>query len=346
VALMARVVEALGNEVQRGGQEVFSLDDRTVRLDRNEFPVVYSSKLRQKVILDLEDGIPASLRAKLADPSIATPVFPVSKEASLQVAVSQLLSGLGYQSLPGDRPVVISDGGVALEVKGNWVVLAPQESNKVQEVFVVTLSEQPGEIPEYLRKALSARGLHLRDIVLPAASRSPVDTINKPADLNATVKRWPHDKRELIDAMLSAFGIPFAVSQTLTVELRQGLRMELKGDRIFEANGKRSALLFQRVEPAIKRALQETQGLTVYELDISTLTRREIVSRLLNEIGEQSAYREHRFAAANGANKDRLNITAWGFLLSNRGMFVTDREIPRPLQRFFFEKGLEIVYFQ
>jgi hypothetical protein len=70
---------------------------------------------------------------------------------------------------------------------------------------------------------------------------------------------------------------------------------------------------------------------------------KEIMARLLNELGEQAAYREHRFSAS--ASKDRLNITAWGFLLAKRGMFVTDREIPESLHRFFFEKGLEIVYF-
>jgi hypothetical protein len=63
----------------------------------------------------------------------------------------------------------------------------------------------------------------------------------------------------------------------------------------------------------------------------------------LNELGEQATYREHRFSAS--ASKDRLTIAAWGFLLAKRGMFITDREIPEPLHRFFFEKGLEIVYF-
>ena len=67
------------------------------------------------------------------------------------------------------------------------------------------------------------------------------------------------------------------------------------------------------------------------------------MTRVLSELGEQAAYREHRFPAS--ASKDRLNIAAWGVLLSNRGMFVTDREIPQSLHRFFFEKGLEIVYF-
>jgi hypothetical protein len=67
------------------------------------------------------------------------------------------------------------------------------------------------------------------------------------------------------------------------------------------------------------------------------------MARLLSELGEQAAYGAHRFSAS--ATKDKLTITAWGFLLAKRGMFVTDREIPEPLQRFFFEKGLEIVYF-
>ena len=50
--------------------------------------------------------------------------------------------------------------------------------------------------------------------------------------------------------------------------------------------------------------------------------------------------------ASNGAAKDRLTVTAWGFHLQRRSMFVTDRQIPAGLHRFFFEKGLEIVYFQ
>jgi hypothetical protein len=30
----------------------------------------------------------------------------------------------------------------------------------------------------------------------------------------------------------------------------------------------------------------------------------------------------------------------------NKAMFVTDRQIPPELNRFFFEKGMEIVYFR
>jgi hypothetical protein len=41
-----------------------------------------------------------------------------------------------------------------------------------------------------------------------------------------------------------------------------------------------------------------------------------------------------------------LIVAAWGFLLPKKSVFVTDREIPQPVHRFFFEKGLQIVYFQ
>jgi hypothetical protein len=315
-------------------------------LDTDSFPVVSNPKLRQKVILDLEESIPGSLRTKLADPNVATPVVPVPKEASLQAAVGQLLSGLGYQPMPGDRPVVISDRGVVLEAKGSWTVLAPEESGKVQEVFVISLSERDDEIPDYLKTALSEKGLHLLDIALPAAAQAARDGHNEFNDARPIVKHWPLDKKEFVDAMLVSLKVPFAAGETLSVELHQGLRMEVKGDRIFDANGKRTALVFQRVEPEIKKALEERQGMSVRELDVAALSRKEIVARLLAEFGEQAAYREHRFAAAAGSDKERLSIAAWGFLLANRGMFVTDREIPLSLHRFFFEKGLEIVYFQ
>jgi hypothetical protein len=143
--------------------------------------------------------------------------------------------------------------------------------------------------------------------------------------------------------MLLDFGVPFGVAETLTVELGQGLRVDLRCDRIFERNGRRTALFFQPVEPEIKKVLQERDKIRVVEFDLTVSAHKEIMTRLLSELGEQAAYREHRFPAS--ASKDRLNIAAWGFLLSKRGMFATDREIPQSLHRFFFEKGLEIVYF-
>ena len=342
LALLGQVIEVLGNEVRSEGQETLTFTDGTVRVDRTAYPVVYNPKLHQRIILDLDEKIPASLKSKLKDPTVYTSVVPLTRAASLQESVSQLLARLGYQSLPAERPVVIQEAGVAIEARGNWMALAPEENNKAQEVFVVTLTDNPRDIPDYLRRELSARGLHLKD-VLVAGSSSQSPSYSESKESIAAVKHWPREKREFVDAMLLAFGVPFGVAETFSVELGQGLRADVHCDRIFERNGKRTGLFFQRLEPEIKRILQERDKIKVVELALPVLQHKEIMARLLTELGEQAAYREHRFSAS--ASKDRLNISAWGFLLANRGLFVTDREIPESLHRFFFEKGLEIVYF-
>jgi hypothetical protein len=342
VALLGQVVESLGNEVRGDGQETLTLRDGTFRIDRTSYPVVYNPKFQQRIILDPDEKIPDSLKSKLTDPSVYTAVFPVTRTASLQESVNQLLSRLGYQSLPTDQPVVIQEAGISIEAKGNWIVLAPIESNKAQDIFVIALTDNPQDIPDYLRKELSTRGLHFKDILLAASSsQSAVAEVSK--ESAPSVKYWPREKREFVDAMLLSFSVPFGVSETLSIELGQGLRVDVRCDRVFERNGKRTGLFFQRLEPEIKKVLQEKEKMKVIELDLPVLEHKEIMVRLLTELGEQAAYREHRFSAS--ASKDRLNITAWGFLLAKRGMFVTDREIPESLHRFFFEKGLEIVYF-
>lgn len=342
VALLGQVVESLGNEVRRDGQETLTLRDGTFRIDRTSYPVVYNPKFQQRIILDPDEKIPDSLKSKLTDPSVYTAVFPVTRTASLQESVNQLLSRLGYQSLPTDRPVVIQEAGISIEAKGNWIVLAPIESNKAQDIFVIALTDNPQDIPDYLRKELSTRGLHFKDILLAASSsQSAAAEVSK--ESAPSVKYWPREKKEFVDAMLLSFSVPFGVSETLAIELGQGLRVDVRCDRIFERNGKRTGLFFRRLEPEIKKVLQEKEKMKVIELDLPVLEHKEIMVRLLTELGEQAAYREHRFSAS--ATKDRLNITAWGFLLDKRGMFVTDREIPESLHRFFFEKGLEIVYF-
>ena len=342
VALLGRVVEILGNEMRREGQESLDLKEGTVRVDRTAYPVVYNPKLHQRVILDPDEKIPPSLKTKLADPGAQTVVLPVSGTASLQESVGELLARLGYQSLPTDQPVIIQEGGVAIEARGNWMALAPEESHKAQEIFVIALTDNPQDIPDYLRKELSARGLLLKDILLPQPSSQSAGGSDA-KELTPGTKQWPRDKREFVDAILFAFGVPFGVAEAVSVELGDGLRVDMRYDRIFERNDKRIAVFFQNVEPETKRLIQDKEKVKVVEFDLSVLEHREIMARLLSELGEQAAYREHRFSAS--ASKDRLNITAWGFLLGKRGMFVTDREIPQSLHRFFFEKGLEIVYF-
>jgi hypothetical protein len=343
LALLGQIVEALGNEIQRAGEETVPIKGGTIRVDRASYPIINNPKLGQRIILDRDDKIPVSLKEKLTDRSAYTPVFTVARAASLQDSVSQLLSQLGYQSLPAERPVVIQEGGIAFEAKGNWIALAPEVSNKPQEVFIVTLTNHPGDIPAYLRQELARKGLHLKDIILPnAPALSPVSAVDS-KEVAPVIKKWPRNKQEFVDAILFAFGVPFGVSQTLSLELQDGLRMDVRSDRVFERAGQRAALFFQRVEPQIKKMLQEQEKTRVIELDLARLEHKEIVTRLSSELGARAAYQEHRFSAS--ASNDRLKIAAWGFLLSKQGMFVTDREIPQSLHRFFFEKGLEIVYF-
>ena len=168
MVLFTSIAEALGGEMQNSGEEVFSIKDGNVRLDKSSYPIVYSPVLRQKVVIDPDGKIPVSLRSKLADPAVGTPIVPMANSVSIREAVGQLLAGLGYQSLPTDRPVTIQEEGVSYEAKGGWMALAPEQSNKTQEVYVISLTEEGGEIPEYLKIQLQKNGLHLKDILLSA----------------------------------------------------------------------------------------------------------------------------------------------------------------------------------
>jgi len=344
--LFAKIAEAIGGEMQNSGEDVIPIKDGKISLDKGRYPVVYNGALKQKVLLDPDGQFPASLRGKLAEPSTATPIVSMANGLSIREAVGQLLAGLGYQSLPTNRPVTIQEEGVSFEAKGAWMALAPEQSNKTQEIYVINLTEAAGEIPDYLKNQLQKNGLYLRDIVLPGSVRqSYPKPKNETKDATPQVKSWPRDKRELVDALLFSYGVPFGVAETIPLQLREGLRIDARTDRIFELAGEKTALFFQRPDPEIVKALQERQGIHAVVLDLPTLSSRDIIGRMLNLLGDQTAYGEHRFAAADGAAKDRLTVTAWGFHLPRRAMFVTDRQIPAGLHRFFFEKGLEIVYF-
>jgi hypothetical protein len=346
-ALVAQVIESLGNEVQRNGEEVLAVREGTVRLERNAFPLLYNRNLNQRIILDIDDKIPPSMRSKLSEPENSTAVFSLSRTLSVHDAVSQLLAQLGYQSLPGDQPIVLQQGGLALEARGEWMVLAPEESNKRQEIFVINIADRSDDLPDYLRSQLASSGVQFKDIswasssaqTTPSAPREPKETL-------AQTKVWPRDKREIVDALLRAYGISFGVSEVLPVEVRPGIKLETSCDRLFEMRGQRTAVFLRRIAPEIRRALEASGPIKVVELDIAALSSRELIEKLLGEMGEPAAYREHRFSAATGAKQDKLTVSAWGFLLSKPPMFVTDRQIPKGYERFFFEKGLDIVYFQ
>jgi len=344
-ALISKVAESLGNEVQRSGEELVTLKDGAIRLDKNQFPVVYNRALDQRVILDGQNNIPESLRANLKQKSVNTPVVSVAKDTTVQEAVGQLLARLGYQPLPDERPVVIQEAGVSFEARGQWSVMAPEQSNKPQEIIVINLADGSGEIPEDLRTHLAAKGLHLKNIALgePAAHAEESEKLAPPA---VQIRVLPADKYELVDALLNAYQVTFGVKDSLAAELHSGLKAEISADRTFELRGRKTALFFRTIDPAIKAALESKQGIKAIELDFAALGSRDIIAKMLVELGDKSTYGEHRFAAAKGSLKDRLVMTTAGFLLSDRSLFVTDREIPARYRPIFFEKGLDIVYFQ
>lgn len=348
MALFANVIEAMGNEIQQTGEEIVALSEENIRFERSVYPVVSNPTLRQKLVIDPEGKIPASLKSKLNDPRIGAQVLPMANGLSLQDAVGQLLAGLGYQSLPTDRPIMIQEEGVSFEAKGNWMALAPTVSNKPQEVLVINLTERPNEIPEYLKAELAKKGLQLREVVLPTAAKAaPAPVANEqPKTSPSQVKNWPRDKQEIIDALLLSYGVTFGVAESLSVELNDGLRVDTRTDRVFETAGQRTALFFRAMNPDIRKSLQEQQGIKTIELDLRSLSSRELIARVLTLLGDQAAYLEHRFPVAPGSARDRVTVKAWGFQLTKKPIFLTDRQIPPPLHRFFFEKGLEIVYFQ
>jgi hypothetical protein len=274
------------------------------------------------------------------------PVVPITATSSVQDSVGQILSRLGYQPLAADRPVVIQQDGVTYEAKGHWIALGPEQNNKTQEIFVINIIDTDGEVPDYLKTELARKGLHLKDILLPPAPGATANAASRAGnEIIPPIKYWPRDKREFVDAVLLALQVPFGVAETVKTQLRDGLSVEVRCDRIFEKNGKRTALFFNRIDPAFKTALQEREKIRVMEIDVLTLDHKDITARLLAEMGQPSKYQEHRFPLGANGNHDQLQVKAWGFWLANRNLFITDRDIPPALYRFFFEKGLEIVYF-
>ena len=226
MTLLAKVAEAMGSQLQQSGEEAIAINDGAVRFDKKNYPVVYNPTLGQRVVLDPEGNIPAALRSKLGDPSIGTPILPMANGVSIQDAVSQLLSGLGYQVLPTDRPVVIQEDGVAYEARGNWMALAPEESNKPQQVFIINVTDDVSEIPDYLKAQLLKHGLHLKDILFPSSAIPQRSEAQGAAgEKNLPAKVWPRDKKEIVDALLLSVGVPRWKSTRLNSSHIQKSRM-------------------------------------------------------------------------------------------------------------------------
>jgi hypothetical protein len=346
--LFSRVAAAIGIEMRQSGEEVVNLADGTVRFARSSYPVAYDSAFNQRVVIDPSSKISASLTAKLSEPTVATPVLSFGNGATIRDAVGQLFAGLGYQALPADQSIVIQEDGVSFEAKGDWIVLAPEINNKTQQMYVINLTEKANPTPTYVKSELAKRGLHLREVALkPDELTDPRNAeSNQSVMAGGQTKRWPRDKQELVDALLLLYGVTFGVAEKLPVELGNGLKMDVDVDRFFELGGQRTALFFGAGSPEVRKLLQEKQGIMPVVLDLASMSTRDIITRILNLLGDPTVYREHRFSAVGDALPDRITIRAWGFQPAKKTIFITDRQIPPTLQRFFFEKGLDIVYFR
>jgi hypothetical protein len=273
-------------------------------------------------------------------------VFSIPPAMTVKQAVGELLARLGFQLLGAEQPVVVQEAGLAFEARGDWTALAPEESNKRQAIFVVSLSDKSASIPDYFRMRLAALGLHLKEVAVSSSAEPVFVPTARPNAVVATPRQWPRDAEALTDEVLSAYGIRFSASEMLPVPVREGLKVEIVCDRIFTLNGRRIGIFFRRLEPEIRAALQQRQLITPVELEVGVLSAREVIARLVNELGDEASYREHRFSVAGGANPGKLTVAARGFVLANPALFVTDTEVPTDYHRFFFERGLDIVYFR
>jgi LysM repeat protein len=346
--LLASVMKVLGQETSRDGEEVVPLREGTVHIDRGSYPIVQDLKKGRRVVLDMQSKITASLQSKLAAAGPGLPVVSMKKGASLHDAVTGLLSKLGFQSLPSNQPVVIQDGGVALQVKGEWMVMPPDESGAMPQVLVVSLTDAQGQTPDYLRDYLSLKGMNLKEILLPSPSSMtpPAASAGGAKPSQARIETWPTDKTALVDAFLKDYGIAFSSGGQFPVVLRDGIRLDAKVDRLFEHGGKKVALSFKPFGDELMTALQQSEALRVVELDLAGTSSRDLIARLLAAVGESATYREQRFQANDRAAKDKLTLGVAGYYLPQRSLLLTDRQIPKELERFFGEKGLRVVRFQ
>jgi hypothetical protein len=346
--LLASVMKVLGQDTTREGEEVVPLREGTVHIDRSSYPIIQGAKKGQRAVLDMQSKITPELRTKLEGEGSGLPVVSVKKGASLHDAVTGLLSKLGFQSLPSNQPVVIQDGGVAVQVKGEWMMMPPDESGTMPQVLVVSLTDAPGQTPDYLRDYLSLKGMNFKEILLPSPTSLAAPTTPAGAAKTAPlrIENWPTDKTALVDAFLAEYGINFSGAGYFPVVLRDGIRMDAKVDRVFGYGGKRVVVSFKPFGEEVRTALQQGGSVHVVELDLASMSSRELIARLLASVGESAAYREQRFQANERAAKDKLTLGVPGFYVAQKSLLLTDRQIPKELERFFAEKNLRVVRFQ
>ncbi len=345
--LLKEVVGVVGNEMTREGEEELALKEGTIHLDRSIFPVIRNSQSGKKVVLNLEDMIAPSILTQLQSENQGINIVSGKKGSSLHEAANNLFSQLGFQALPSDRPVVLHDKGVGLQVKGEWMIANPDEGGRKQEMWIISLTNSPGTTPDYLREYLAFKGMNLKEILLPSSPFSPAAPLlrRESRETGTQIQTWPSDKKRLVDALLTTYRIPFKTRYQISLSLRKGMRLVTIMDRFFERGGRKFGIFFRPVGDEVKKALKKGEDITPIALDLASLSSREILSLILTGLGERSPYKEHRFPVVEEGPKDKLVLTVPGFFLPDRSLLLTDRTIPRDLQRFFFEKGLRVIYF-
>jgi len=350
--LLQEVTGVVGSEVSRQGEEQLLLREGTVHIDRSLFPVIQNAQSGKKVVLNLEEKITPTLQEELQSQNPDLSIVAVKTDSSLHEAADSVFLKMGYESLPADRPVVVQDEGVAVQVKGEWM-LANQDKNKAgQEMWIISLADASAKTPEYLKEYLSLKGMNFKEIVIPsaapAAGKETVSTV--PADEGSgkpgEIENWPRDKQELVDAFLKTYDISYASGEKLSFPLRHGMRVNTTVDRLFDVNGGKIGVFFTPVGDDVKQALREKKSIRSVELELSALSSRQILGILLATLGEGVDYQKLRFPVFKDSTEDKLVLTVSGFFLPKHSMLLTDQTIPKELQRFFFDKGLRVAYFR
>ena len=347
LGLLQKVIGVMGNEMTSEGEEELALKEGTIHLDRSVFPVIENSRSGNKVLLDLDEMIAPSILTQIQKENRGIGVVSEKKGSSLHEAANSLFSHLGFQSLPSDLPVELQDKGVGVKVRGEWMVTNPDEGGARQEIWIINLTDGSDPTPDYLRDYLALKGMNLREVLLPA---SPVFPGTAPLKRNYQgagyqIQTWPRDKKALVDKLLQTYQISFKTRHQISFSLRKGMRLVTIMDRFFEHGGRKYGIFFRPVGEEVRKTLERKMAIIPIVLELESLSTRQILTVMLAGLGEGSGYQEHRFPVMEKGLKDKLVLTVSGFFLGDRSLLLTDRTIPEDLQRFFFEKGLRVVYF-
>ncbi len=105
----------------------------------------------------------------------------------------------------------------------------------------------------------------------------------------------------------------YAGEPILLPSLRKGMRLNTTAHRWFTLQDKKFGVFFGKVSPEVMRALSEKEKVKVVELDLESLSAREIPSTLLVAIGKGTTYQKHRFPTADLGPKNKLVLSVPGF---------------------------------